>query len=278
MRQYQGSYYRRYQAISPVGVFARSCAGNSSQSPAKCSIRVMGSPHACVRRLPRPPLCRLPGRLDLGDEISAAGLTVAPRSATTSVVSNRGEGSLGGSRGTLLRRASVVLAVGASGLLTATALAAGPAPDPAPPRTATTPTPEPVTGKQPAPAPRRTTQTPTVSARPQAIQPAPAPPVSPPPPPPIQPVIPLPAPAPARVSPAPARVQRRATVERKATRKAKTKAATRTKRTLPALGRPKAADSSSPDTMLLIGGLALVVLVLGDTLFLAASARLLRLS
>jgi hypothetical protein len=87
-------------------------------------------------------------------------------------------------------------------------------------------------------------------------------------------VIPLPAPA--RVSPAPSRVQRPPTVEPKVTRKAKAKVAKRTKRTLPALGRPKAANSSSPDSMLLIGGLALVVLVLGDTLFLAASARLLR--
>ena len=74
------------------------------------------------------------------------------------------------------------------------------------------------------------------------------------------------------------RVQRRPTVEPKVTRKPKVKATKRAKRTVPALGRPKVADSSSPDTMLLIGGLALVVLVLGDTLFLALSGRLLRLS
>jgi hypothetical protein len=36
------------------------------------------------------------------------------------------------------------------------------------------------------------------------------------------------------------------------------------------------AESSSPDSMLLIGGLALVILVLGDTIFLALSSRFLR--
>jgi hypothetical protein len=43
-------------------------------------------------------------------------------------------------------------------------------------------------------------------------------------------------------------------------------------------GLPKAvaAGSSSVDSTLLIGGLALVVLVLGDTIFLALSARFLR--
>lgn len=277
MRQYQTTYYPRYHAISPTGVFRRSCARNALRSQVRCSISGRGPLHARVRRLPRPPLRRLPGRLDLGDKISAAGLTGRSRRCYDPGGSNRGEGSLLGSGGSLLRRASVLLAVGAAGLLTATALAAGPAPDPAPPRTGTSPTPEPVTGKQPAPTPRTTTRTSTVSVRPQAVQPAPAPPVSPPPPPPsIQPVIPPPAPAP--VSPAPMRVQRRAKVEPKVTRKAKAKAATRAKRTVPALGRPKVADSSSPDTMLLIGGLALVVLVLGDTLFLALSGRLLRLS
>ena len=45
------------------------------------------------------------------------------------------------------------------------------------------------------------------------------------------------------------------------------------KRALPSLGRQKA---GSPDTMLLIGGLALVVLVLCDTAFLTLSTRFLR--
>jgi hypothetical protein len=267
------AYYRRYHAISPAGVFRRSCAGNALRSPVRCSISRRGRLHARVRRLPRPPLRRLPRRLDLGDKISAAGLTERSLGCYHLGSRNRGEGSVVGLGGSLLRRASVVLAAGAAGLLTASALAAGPAPDPAPPRTGTSPTPEPVTGKQPAPPPRTTTRTPTVSVRPQAVQPAPAPPVSPPPPPPIQPVIPQPAPAPSRVSPAPARVQERTT-----TVVGKAKPATQAERTLPALGRPKVADSSSPDTMLLIGGLALVVLVLGDTLFLALSARLFRLT
>jgi hypothetical protein len=42
------------------------------------------------------------------------------------------------------------------------------------------------------------------------------------------------------------------------------------------LPRAARAGSSSPDTRLLIGGLALVVLVLGDTMFLALSTRFLR--
>jgi hypothetical protein len=37
-----------------------------------------------------------------------------------------------------------------------------------------------------------------------------------------------------------------------------------------------AAGSSSPDSRLMIGGLALVILVLGDTIFLALSTRFLR--
>jgi hypothetical protein len=45
--------------------------------------------------------------------------------------------------------------------------------------------------------------------------------------------------------------------------------------TLPAAA---ARSSSSPDSTLLFGGLALVVLVLGDTIFLAVSSRYLRAS
>jgi hypothetical protein len=40
--------------------------------------------------------------------------------------------------------------------------------------------------------------------------------------------------------------------------------------------QPAAPDSSSPDRMLLIGGLALFLLVLSDTVFLALSSRALR--
>jgi hypothetical protein len=39
---------------------------------------------------------------------------------------------------------------------------------------------------------------------------------------------------------------------------------------------PAAGESSSPDRLLLIGGLALFVLVLSDTVFLALSSRLVR--
>jgi hypothetical protein len=41
-------------------------------------------------------------------------------------------------------------------------------------------------------------------------------------------------------------------------------------------GRTAATDAASPDTLLLVGGLALFVLVLGDAVFLALSSRFLR--
>jgi hypothetical protein len=40
-------------------------------------------------------------------------------------------------------------------------------------------------------------------------------------------------------------------------------------------GTTPAADAASPDTLLLVGGLALFVLVLGDTVFLTLSTRFL---
>ena len=40
--------------------------------------------------------------------------------------------------------------------------------------------------------------------------------------------------------------------------------------------QPAVGDSSSPDRMLLIGGVALVLLLLSDTVFLALSSRVVR--
>jgi hypothetical protein len=74
--------------------------------------------------------------------------------------------------------------------------------------------------------------------------------------------------------PSPARVQTRKTVKSKAARARVSKP----KQTLPARSAVKATESSAPDSTLMIGGLALVVLVLGDTIFLGFSARLLRAS
>jgi hypothetical protein len=76
--------------------------------------------------------------------------------------------------------------------------------------------------------------------------------------------------------PAPARVQTRRTVKEKAARERVSKPK-RAKQTSPARSVVKATGASAPDSTLMIGGLALVVLVLGDTIFLALSARLLRL-
>lgn len=63
----------------------------------------------------------------------------------------------------------------------------------------------------------------------------------------------------------------RETAKEKPARERTTKQAAR--KALPTLGRK---ESGSPDTMLLIGGLALVVLVLCDTAFLTLSTRFLR--
>jgi len=63
-------------------------------------------------------------------------------------------------------------------------------------------------------------------------------------------------------------VPKRVTTKAKTVRKRTTKQAAR--KSLSNLGR---VEASSPDTMLLIGGLALVVLVLCDTVFLTLSAR-----
>jgi hypothetical protein len=72
------------------------------------------------------------------------------------------------------------------------------------------------------------------------------------------------------------RTERTARVKKKAParkRTAKKAVSTRTV-SLPKTAAPAA--SSSPDSNLLIGGLALVILVLGDTVFLALSTRFLR--
>jgi hypothetical protein len=74
------------------------------------------------------------------------------------------------------------------------------------------------------------------------------------------------------------------TIERPTTTKKKEKAKAAKRRTAKPTARkrvrslPTATErsSSSPDSTLLIGGLALVVLVLGDTILLAASSRYLR--
>lgn len=177
----------------------------------------------------------------------------------------------------LLRRTSVLLLVAWLGaFLAAPALAQGPAPDPAPPQL---PSPKP-DSRAPKPPP----------APPPATQPSPPPPapvqtVTPSPPPPaVVPtlrtgearvqtvVVTLPQEPAKRTS---ARPQRPAKAKKKrVTRVRSAKAAAR--RSLPAITPPADPSGSSPDSMLLIGGLALVVLVLGDTVFLTLSTRFLR--
>jgi hypothetical protein len=66
-------------------------------------------------------------------------------------------------------------------------------------------------------------------------------------------------------------VRKRETAKEKPVREQTTKQSAR--KALPSLGRNEA---GSPDTLLLIGGLALFVLVLCDTVFLTLSTRFLR--
>ena len=66
-------------------------------------------------------------------------------------------------------------------------------------------------------------------------------------------------------------MRKRETAKEKPVRKRTTKQAVR--KALPSLGKK---DAGSADTMLLIGGLALFVLVLLDTVFLTLSTRFLR--
>jgi hypothetical protein len=157
------------------------------------------------------------------------------------------------------------------------ALAADPAPEPAP--TSRGPTPEPAPGAKPDPARQATTRV----SPPANPPPAPPPPATPPAPaatPPPPPVFVQPPPA---VQPRPAAQQTSTTTPSKATPKEETTrkndssragdAKGVVKRVLPPLVREKA---TSPDTMLLVGGIALFVLILADTVFLTLSARVLR--
>lgn len=165
-----------------------------------------------------------------------------------------------GSERSLLRQASVLLLAFCLGAAVAPAVAqGGPAPDPAPPR-AQTPKPEPVTGARPQPSRPVTTH-----VSPRQAAPAPAPVVSAPQPPAsVQPPAPK-----QQLARRPA--QKRETTRGKPVRQRTAKEAVR--RSLPSVS-PKTADS--PDALLLIGGLALFVLVLCDTVFLTLSTRSLR--
>ncbi len=178
----------------------------------------------------------------------------------------------------LLRQASVLFVLFCFGAaFAAPALAQdGPDPEPAPPRTQE-PKPEPVPGAKPQPSQPASTR----------VSPPPA---SPPPAPPPAPAPPAPAPSPLLVSPpaavqvhpaapSPAAPKRQEGTQTRKREKPKTKPFGRrtTKQTarkaLPTLVREQA---SSPDTMLMVGGLALFVLVLADTVFLTLSTRYLR--
>jgi outer membrane biosynthesis protein TonB len=164
----------------------------------------------------------------------------------------------------LLRQASVLLLLFCFGAAYAAPILAqvGGAPEPAP-RRSQVPTPEPAPGARAQTSRPATTQVSTSPVPPPAAQnPVPPPVVL------VQPTAPAP-PAPAREERR--QVRKRETAKEKPVRERTTKQATR--RALPSLSRTEA---GSTDTMLLIGGLALVVLVLLDTVFLTLSTRVLR--
>ena len=173
----------------------------------------------------------------------------------------------------LLRQASVLLAVCCAALVAANpALAQDPAPEPAPPKTSS-PRPE------PPPSADRQPQTPRVTPpAPPATPPATPPPaaVTPPPAPAVTPVVSQPPPAPTRrVSP----IQRREPAKPKARPKPKPKPApdrTFKQASAASLAGISREQATSPDTMLMVGGLALFVLVLADVVFLTMSTRVLR--
>lgn len=179
-----------------------------------------------------------------------------------------------GSGRSLLRQASVLLAVcSACAVVPGPALAQDRGPEPAP-TTTSAPRPEP-----PPSARRQPDQTPaTRSTPPPATQPAP------PPAPPPAVVAPPPAAVVTRVvsQPPPASVRRESRVQRrepakprpkKTNPKPEPKVTQSAAPALPGISREKA---TSPDTMLLVGGLALFFLVLADMVFLTLSTRVLR--
>jgi hypothetical protein len=179
-----------------------------------------------------------------------------------------------GSRRSLLRQASVLIvlccafAVGAS-----QALAQDPAPEPAPQKSS---------GPKPEAPPGAKRQ----PEQPATPTPPPAPPRATPPPPaatnpPPAAVTPPPAPV---YRPAPTQVRRETQPQRREPARRNTKPKVGTKKpknervkvavaAAPTLLREKA---TSPDTLLMVGGLALFFLVLADIVFLTLSTRVLR--
>jgi outer membrane biosynthesis protein TonB len=175
-----------------------------------------------------------------------------------------------GSARSLVRLASVSAVACCAGIVLAgPAVAAAPAPEPAPARPQS-PRPEPVPGATPPPPPPPAARVtpPPPPPPPPAPSPAPQPVVSPPP----APVYTAPPPAPAATAP----VRRERRVERRAPAKPKVRQSKTKQVANAALPRLAREQVTKPDTLLLVGGLALFVLVLADMVFLALSTRMLR--
>lgn len=175
-----------------------------------------------------------------------------------------------GSRRSLLRQASVLIVLCCAFAVSASqALAQDPAPEPAPQKSS---------GPKPEapPGAKRQPETSATPPPPPASQPPPPPATTPPP----AAVTPPPAPVATRVvSQPPASVRRESRVQRREPVRSKPKPKPEpkvTKTAAPALPGLSREEATSPDTLLMAGGLALFFLVLADMVFLTLSTRLLR--
>jgi hypothetical protein len=167
------------------------------------------------------------------------------------------------------RQASVLLVLCCSFAVGAgQAFAQDPAPEPAPPKSSA-PKPEAPPSAKPEPAQKPATR----------VTPPPAPPPPPPATPPAAVVAsPPPPPVVTRVQQPPAAPVRRETpVQKPAKPKPKPSSDRTIKQTAPAaIPTLSREEATSPDTLLMVGGLALFVLVLADLVFLTLSTRVLR--
>ena len=181
---------------------------------------------------------------------------------------------------------AVVASIGFLALSAAPALAQRPAPEPAPQRTQG-PAPEPAPGGTRAPTRRTTTKAATTSeartpAAPVTVAPLSVAPSSPQVSPPAAPPATAPNRRSRRTAPARRPVKRQSVrAAKKKTARPRVKGQTKTlnlgREAAAAPRAPAVARSADPDSrLLLLGGLALLVLVLGDAVFVALSSRLLR--
>jgi hypothetical protein len=204
-------------------------------------------------------------------------LTCRPGWFRTGRGRNIGGVQMRGSGRSLLRRASVLMFVCCAFAVGGTqALAQDPAPEPAP-RKSTEPKPEapPSARRQPEQPVNRSTPPPAATPPPPAATNPPPAAVTPPPAPVVSRGYQRPA---ASITPPrrETRAQRREPARPKVKPKVKTKPKPKPEVAASAVASISRDKATSPDTMLMVGGLALFFLVLADIVFLTLSTRVLR--